>query len=217
MGTRGLIGVVADGVFKGTYNHFDSYPEELGVSIAKQVQTFRENLDLWRDRAKELVLIGENTTPDRADKRRWAPYTDLTVSERSTADWYCLTRGAQGKLDLVLEIGQAIDSRTFVHDSLFCEYAYVVDFDKDDLICLKGFNKDKDAQAPYDWCRVESVEPPYPGAELYWGCSLAGTIPLAEVTPEAVLKAFKVDAEGEPVEPPAAPKGWDSVEGGMVG
>src|SRR4051812_27020924 len=119
MGTRGLIGVVADGVFKGTYNHYDSYPEHLGVELAKQVAAMRENLPLWRDRAKALMLVGENTTPNRADKRRWAPYTDLKVSQQSTADWYCLTRNAQGRLDIALEMGQAIDSREFVRDSLF--------------------------------------------------------------------------------------------------
>lgn len=200
MGTRGLIGVIADGVFKGTYNHFDSYPEGLGVEVAKQVVTMRENLPLWRDRAKALMLVGENTTPDRADKRRWKPYTDLGVSQQSTADWYCLTRNAQGKLDLVLEVGQAIDYREFVRDSLFCEYAYVVDFDREVLICLRGFNKASGAEAPFDWCRHDLLPtPPYPGADIYWGCSLVAEIPLAEVSPEAVLKAY-----GEPAAENAA-------------
>lgn len=212
MGTRGLIGVVADGVFKGTYNHFDSYPSGLGVELAKQVAMMRKNLPLWRDRAKALMLVGENTKPAPADKRRWKPYTDLKVSERSTADWYCLTHGAQGKLNLILEIGQAIDSREFVRDSLFCEYAYVVDFDREVLVCLQGFNKASGAEAPFDWCRhTELPTPPYPGADVYWGCSLVAEIPLADVSPEAVLKAYGEPACEEPIDTsdiPAVGEEW---------
>ena len=33
MGTRGVTGFVADGKWYVTYNHFDSYPEYLGMQV----------------------------------------------------------------------------------------------------------------------------------------------------------------------------------------
>ena len=33
MGTRGFVGVKVDNTIKGSYNHFDSYPDGLGQDI----------------------------------------------------------------------------------------------------------------------------------------------------------------------------------------
>jgi hypothetical protein len=35
MGTRGIIGFIQKGVYRGAYNHFDSYPSGLGDAIIK--------------------------------------------------------------------------------------------------------------------------------------------------------------------------------------
>jgi hypothetical protein len=35
MGTRGIIGFIQKGVYRGAYNHFDSYPRGLGDAIIK--------------------------------------------------------------------------------------------------------------------------------------------------------------------------------------
>ena len=41
MGTRGFLGVVVGGDVTLTYNHFDSYPSELGANVAQFCETMQ--------------------------------------------------------------------------------------------------------------------------------------------------------------------------------
>ena len=55
MGTRGLVGFVRkDGSKKGAYNHFDSYPEGLGLKIMRWIASLTE------EQLKEMAERVEN-------------------------------------------------------------------------------------------------------------------------------------------------------------
>ena len=90
-----------------------------------------------------------------------------------------------------------IDSSDFIKDSLFCEYAYIVNLDSGMLEFWKGFQKEPDPGNRYgcevstrcDWC-----DP----VVCYYPCRLALEIPLSDTAAlasavPAMLAACKED------------------------
>jgi len=143
MGTRGLYGFRVDGNDYLTYNHYDSYPRWLGVEVAKAVIRLRQDVD-WddvRQRVRKLHAIDTDVPPTAAEIEAFAPYTDLSVGNQDTSDWYCLTRKAQGDLLVPLETSYIKLDNEFIKDSLFCEWAYIVNLDTLKLEVWEGFQK----------------------------------------------------------------------------
>lgn len=143
MGTRGSFGVVVDGEAKIGYNQYDSYPDGHGIEnlrwLRKVIESGIES-DI-RAEAADVELVNDDVKPTDADIEHLSAYTDLNVSEQSTDDWYCLTRETHGSISKMLDCGYILDSRNFPLDSLFCEWAYIVDFDNRQFEVYKGFNK----------------------------------------------------------------------------
>lgn len=143
IGTRGLIGVIVDGVAKTSYNHFDSYPEALGVSTVVPLRLYAEGGGSWQDLSdlsRAVRMIDERgPAPTDVDKEKLAEFLDTRVAGGSADDWYCLTRNLQGKLLQMLSVGYMVDAEDFALDSLFCEWGYVIDFDKGAFQVYKGF------------------------------------------------------------------------------
>lgn len=147
MGTRGAIVLVADGQEKVLllYNHFDSYPEALGENVLQWLRNVlaADEGQLTEATARELVVALEpvpDRDPMREDFERLAEFHDPGVS--TGKDWYSLLRRTQGDLDAVLRAGlYENDSADFPLDSLFCEWAYVVDFDQRVFEVYEGFQK----------------------------------------------------------------------------
>lgn len=140
MGTRGLLGVVVDGVVKATYNHFDSYPDALGLAVLEYVQ--QTNLERDTQKARDLKLVKEATPPTKEEIKKLEKYADPFVSSGNKKEWYVLLRETQGRLREILDCGYMVDSIAFAKDSLFCEYGYVVNFDKQVVECYRGFVKE---------------------------------------------------------------------------
>jgi hypothetical protein len=65
MGTRGLVGVVVKGKKHASYNHWDSYPANLGAKIAKFITEL--TLEEWGEMAKllEEITVGAQRTDCR--------------------------------------------------------------------------------------------------------------------------------------------------------
>ena len=63
METRGSYGFVYNGIYKMTYNHYDSYPSELGKNIADFCREVAEKgqLDVLRERVDNLILVEHQT------------------------------------------------------------------------------------------------------------------------------------------------------------
>lgn len=149
MGTRHLIMVVHEEKTKiAQYGQWDGYPEGQGVTVLNfarklKLDKFKEALKKVRfsteadekKKDKFLKSIGSKDgwmTMDQAEKYHKAyPYNSRDI-------------GA-GILDLVLNSKDEeivlVDSTSFAADSLFCEWAYVIDLDKNQLEVYSGFNK----------------------------------------------------------------------------
>ena len=130
MGTRGGLGYILDGKTVMMYNHFDSYPSGLGADFLEDVKKIRANIDFYKKAARNVKFIGEEK-PTVKDIKKLGPYTNLNVSEQSTDDWYCLTRGLQGHLAKSIEVGY-IDN--FAEKTDWMEYIYLYNFDNDTVI-----------------------------------------------------------------------------------
>lgn len=139
MGTRGAFGFVIKGEEKIGYNQYDSYPEGRGVDVLKFLRA--ADLEVVRNLAERLEVIDDNTPPTPEQVKALAPWTNLSVSGQSTDDWYCLTHRSHGDLGEILACGYIDDGRWFPLDSLFCEWAYVVDLDAGVLEVYKGFQE----------------------------------------------------------------------------
>lgn len=189
MGTRGAYGFRIDGTDKITYNHFDSYPDALGLDMAKYVKNHTD-AEL-AEAARRLIAIEPDSKATPEQIAKYKRFADPGVSSGNLSDWYVLLRGAQCNpeawhrgLDHFSSDGE------FMADSLFCEFAYVVNLDEGTLEFYRGFNKDKAAPGRY-----AALERKTDGsrANEYFGVRLVESVPLAtirDVEPAAVVKRW---------------------------
>lgn len=139
MGTRGVMGFVIDGAEKITYNHWDSYPEGLGLDVLQWVRTLLTDtsdllpgapaaLERVRERARALRAVCEQDEPSAEERTQYERLTNRNVS--TGTDWYSILREAQGKPEEYLLAGVYPDAAEFPQDGLFCEWGYIVDLDR---------------------------------------------------------------------------------------
>lgn len=192
MGTRGLYGVRKNGVDKCTYNHWDSYPSCLGSNVVKFcADNTVENLNKFFD---NIILVLEDSIPTETQIKECqkAGYVDLSVSTQSNDDWYCLLRNLQGNFK---EYQKCIESNSkiymtdgidFIQDSLFCEYAYIINLDDEVLEFYEGFQKTPQMGNRYG---IKDDRGYYP-------CKLALTIPLDEIDDvDRIVKMMEYGSE----------------------
>lgn len=174
MGTRGLYGFRKNEQDKTSYNHFDSYPEGLGADVLKFIQNHSvAEMNEFYDR---IIMVNEDATPTDEQKEncRKNGFVNLNVSNQSENDWYCLLRNVQGYLvDLYkCEFPYMIDNSDFIKDSLFCEYAYIINLDTNVLEFYKGWQ-----HVPQDGNRYGEV----PDENGYYPCRLESEIPIEQI------------------------------------
>lgn len=152
MGTRGFLGFVIDGTEKIGYNHYDSYPDWLGLNVLGWMrQVCVPNEASCAQLARDLVLVTEKTPITDDHMLKLAQYANTHVGNQGihnqvVHDWYQLLRNTQGHPGLALQAGYMIDAHQFPLNSLFCEWGYLVDFDARVLECYRGFQTTPDIQ-----------------------------------------------------------------------
>jgi hypothetical protein len=110
MGTRGLIGFRKKGrALRGVYNHWDSYPSNLGQAIVEFIRS------LSPDQIKQMVK--------RLDALTWVN----SHSARGCEGPECLMAILSGRVTIL------VDSADFLMDGLMCEWAYIMDFEEQTL------------------------------------------------------------------------------------
>ena len=178
MGTRGSYGFRKNGIDKLTYNHFDSYPDYLGRRVVEFCKNHTiEELNKLYDK---IVLVNERNDIPNADQIKHCVdngWCDLSVSNQSTDDWYCLLRNIQGdleELNKAKEQAYMIDNHNFIKDSLWCEYAYIINLDDKILEFYEGFQKTPQEGNRYGF----TIKDGYDG---YYPCKLSLTFPLNEI------------------------------------
>lgn len=145
MGTRGFITFVAGGTEKTTYNHFDSYPDGLGLKVLEWAQGVTD-WDAVKAQAEALRLVTDASAPPTpGDIARFSQYSwnreqhggpdDLRPGQQ----WYDLLHETQGDPAKILEAGVMEDNHDFPADSLFAEWGYVIDLDEQAFEVYRGF------------------------------------------------------------------------------
>ena len=173
MGTRGLYGFRKNATDKTTYNHFDSYPSGLGSDVLKFIRNHSNAMmNEFYDR---IIMVDEQGKPTAEEIERCIANkaVNLSVSNQSYDDWYCLLRNVQGDLEALCqwEFPYMTDCSDFIKDSLFCEYAYIINLDNNMLEFYQGFQS-----KPQEGNRYGMEE-----SRGYYPCKLVAEIPLARI------------------------------------
>jgi len=169
MGTRGTCGFRKNGVDKLMYVHFDSYPGGLGAQVVKFLkQTSVAEMSTIFDK---IEMVDKDTKPTAQQIEACEEWTDPSVSEQSTDDWYCLLRNAQGELGAFKKgLRYMLEANDFIKDSLLCENGYIVNLDDEVLEFWEGFQENPQEGNRY-------------GTEKdgdYYPCRLVKTYPLED-------------------------------------
>jgi hypothetical protein len=177
MGTRGAYGFRI-GTDKVTYSHFDSYPDFLARNLMRYIAD--TPLEMMKEVASAIILVGLDSKPTPELIKRYSKFGDVNVSKHTFEDWYCLLRKIQGDLfPYNNDLRHMIDFHDFLHDSLFCEWAYIINLDMELFEAYRGLNKDKGARGRYAHYKIVDNQG-------YRGVALIDEIPLAEIKAESI-------------------------------
>ena len=131
MSTRGAVGIIYNNKEKIGYNHFDSYPAGLG----NELLTFLKDKTI-----DELKTLFSNITIMK--KVFWKTlFSNITIMKNSDNDvwnWQKHTFNTE-----------FLDQHNFLNDSLFCEFAYLINLDTNKFEVYVGFNKNPNAAGRY--------------------------------------------------------------------
>jgi hypothetical protein len=149
MGTRNLTCVFHEGKYKvAKYGQWDGYLEGLGKGLLMFLKTdferekFLKGLATTRSLSEEEVkrcYIEAGALPE-------STLVDMEVSDKFKKAHFSLDRDCSGaQLLKGIQDGQVTElfpNLEFAADSLFCEWCYVLDLDKNTFEIYQGFNKD---------------------------------------------------------------------------
>lgn len=146
MGTRGTCGIIVEDELKLGYNQFDSYPEGLGIEVLDFISKInsKNGWNKFIENAKKVKhLLKEDIDVHLIEM--YKEYSDLSVSEQTYYDPYCLLRKLQGASWLFEVYNGKLKhynfNNDFILDSLFCEYGYIINLDRMCLEVYNGFQK----------------------------------------------------------------------------
>lgn len=149
MGTRHLVAVYVDGEYKvAQYGQFDGYPEGAGATVLSALSTMSpDDLEDFREKVRATVFLSPQEIT-----RRWEHagarngMADQNASQTMARDNPQLLRDMSADvLEFIAQNAPGVElsnNISFAGDSLFCEYAYVVDLDANTLEVYQGFNKE---------------------------------------------------------------------------
>lgn len=142
MGTRNLTAVYIDGEYKiAQYGQWDGYPEGQGMTALNFSRTIKESADraAFAEKVRKCRFITKEEIEERNAKIRSGKIKNWTIvwpelSRDTCAD--ILKMVAQSDDGLVLQ-----NDLDFAADSLFCEWAWVLDLDAGTFEGYEGFNQ----------------------------------------------------------------------------
>jgi len=146
MGTRNLTCVVVDGEYKvSQYCQWDGYPKGQGSTILDFLS--KVNIDALREKVKDL----HGYTDEEIEKifdgyGNGSAWLTLEESDRLKQEHPELHRDTGAMILEMIMLDDYIEgvhnNLEFARDSLFCEWAYVIDLDKNTFEVYRGFNKE---------------------------------------------------------------------------
>ena len=192
MGTRHLIAVQLDGEYKiAQYGQWDGYPVGKGVDV---LHFLRNRMD---EEKFKVALRRSSFISDKALNKLWKAcgmqddgmilLTDMDTMKRHHPEFH---RDTSAKiLDLVQSRPNGMqleNSIGFAADGLFCEWAWVIDFDKRTFEGYRGFGSDQLTEQDRFYFLKDLEQNGYSGVKLAAEWSL-DRLP----TDEDFLSAFK--------------------------
>lgn len=138
MGTRHMIAVVSEDKYRvAQYGQWDGYPSGQGVGVLGFLTN--GNLEALKRNALKCSFISNDEykelTKGYADKDGDKFFSKYPQFSRDTGS---------AILSLISNADEGLklwDDYNFAADSLFCEWAYVIDFDKNTFEVYEGFNQ----------------------------------------------------------------------------
>lgn len=202
MGTRHLV-CIADGqeVLYSKYGQWDGYPDGVGLSTVNWLDAhYGAAKELLRERAKSIQVI-ENLS-DHAKEHGVSITTEGWISSADDGwkEYFeafpLMTRDTSGA-DLLDAIAfgdkKGLVSQDwgfdFGFDSLFCEWAYVIDLSRDVLEVYQGFQTKRHTQG-----RWAALNPDHIENDEYYPVKLVAEIPIGSAE-EMQVPLLKVDEE----------------------
>jgi hypothetical protein len=144
MGTRNLTMVVLDGQTRvAQYCQWDGYPVGQGATVLKFLQNW--NRETFIKNLRETKFIDEahvNKLWEQMGAKNGMVTMD--VADRMEKQYPQFERSLGAGVLKQIQFGKIKElqnEEAFAADSLFCEWAYVIDLDKNVLEVYKGFNK----------------------------------------------------------------------------
>ncbi|WP_270828935.1 hypothetical protein [Aeromonas sp. QDB20] len=165
MGTRNLTCVVVDGEYRiAQYGQWDGYPSGQGATALQFLLSMNRESFITKLRAARFAT-DEDLDAIQAELDAAAPgSSSRMMAEGGKYQQFSRDLGAN-ILNIVAKAEPGIllkDRRSFAADSLFCEWAYVVDFDKGTFEVFQGFNE---APVPegerFHWITSDDPSPGY--------------------------------------------------------
>jgi len=148
MGTRHLICIMKDGEYKlAQYGQWDGYPSGQGLDILDFLR--KSNLQRFSENVSKLSF-----STDEAIEKVWkecgaddSGYVTFRVVEKVKNMRPEISRDCGADILSIIreskpEALMLKNSLNFVKDSLFCEWAYVIDLDKNTFEIYQGFNQE---------------------------------------------------------------------------
>jgi len=186
MGTRHIVAVVCDGKTKvAQYGQWNGYPTGVGAKICDFIHNEMDLEDFkWAVRECNFLSNQEIDRKCNAAGDSW-PVRYPELSRDTSAG--ILSMIGHGK---ARDLCNSID---FVADSLFCEYAYVIDLDNETLEVYRGFNTKRLPKRE----RFASMTPPRKSCsgEQYYPVRLWAKFPFKYATEENMEKLEQSDTD----------------------
>lgn len=211
MGTRHLIMVVYEGKTRiAQYGQWDGYPEGQGVSVLAFLSK-KTNIKNLKKALSKVRFYDENNKKDKEfldayekNAATWSNEPDNRTPEQ--IHWYNTYISRDLGSEILYNVANSEDdeillqdSSDFAGDSLFCEYAYVIDLDKNVLEVYNGFNhkslneKERFYSVPIDCPKSET--PKYYQVTL-WQVFDLNSLP----TKTQFLHKLRTNEDGKPEE-----------------
>lgn len=208
MGTRNLTVVVSDGEYRvAQYCQWDGYPGGQGINILNFLSS-SDRIDLLRENVKKCSFITEEQYDKLHETYRETHQESVHIAEngrhillKSTINDF-LNDYPQFSRDTGSDILRMIaaspdgltlyDDHEFAADSLFCEWAYVIDLDQNTFEVYSGFNTTP-LQPSERFYSLQTTEIDT-GEERYYPVHMIRSYSLSDLPDQ---KTFLEECEGE--------------------
>ncbi len=205
MSTRGAVYITkGKDILAGTYNHYDSYPDGLGLDILRILT--KENIENIRNNISKVIMHTKDEILEKCFNSAGGKdeYSKSSIDMRNNI-YRAVCEGmniqeydGESLIRMIVdgEVNEILGDTTFVSDSVFCEYAYVIDLEKNTFEVYYGFNKHPlDVNERFKY--MEDIQPKENKTRRYYPCRLVvafdlNNLPSEEVFCDEIAKKEKI-------------------------